>query len=431
MIGKLNLSDRRVTIIGAGFSGLLAAYELDRRGFEVTLYEKQNRAGGLIRTLQTDYGMTETAAHSFLATDEVRALCQDLGVELIGVQAKERYILRDGRLRKFPLKIREALVAFFRAYFVLSRESESLGRATVADWGRRHLGAAVVQYLLSPFLTGVYAVRPSELALGAAFPGLQIPRGQSFLSQQLFLFRQRLFSKSKKSPRPMMAPKNGMGSLVEALERRLSERLGDRFKKGVALEKLPENVGNLILSTPAPEASRLLAAHDIELSRALSSVSYAPLIAVSVIVEKKKLKRVPVGVGVLMPESEKRNVLGVLFDSSSFSGRARNQERDTALTLMMGGTFHPEILELEDSAIKKLVRQELAFLFGLPLDSSGDPWEVTITRWEKAIPIYNSALMEAWDAARKGWCSQEGRILFGNYSGEVSLRGMIQAISGI
>lgn len=430
MIGRLNSSERQVTIIGAGFSGLLAAYELDRRGYEVTLYEKESRAGGLIRTLKTENGLVETAAHSFLATQEVRKLCADLGVELISVQSKHKYILRDGKLRRFPLKLGEAIVAFFRAYFVLSNEKSSWGRATLADWGARHFGSGALKYALSPFLTGIYALRPSEVTIGAAFPALQVPRGQSFFSQMIYLWRKGAFQK-KDRKKEMMAPVNGMGSLVEAMEKYLMLRLGERFKKGTPVDSIPENTKNLILAVPASVAAQLLKQGDPKLSQALSGVRYSPMIAISMIVENRKFQKVPMGVGVLMPESEKRKVLGVLFDSSSFANRVKDESRFTALTLMLGGSFHPEYLKLDDAELLRIARSELYDLFGLSEGGEGDPEECIVTRWEKAIPRYDAALMDAWEAARKGWCEADGHILFGNYTGQVSLRGMIQSISQI
>jgi oxygen-dependent protoporphyrinogen oxidase len=76
MIGSLDTTRREVTVVGAGIAGLLAAYALDKKGYEVTLLEERERAGGLIETQRTDYGIAERAAHSLLLTLRVAAVCR-------------------------------------------------------------------------------------------------------------------------------------------------------------------------------------------------------------------------------------------------------------------------------------------------------------------------------------------------------------------
>ena len=53
--------------------------------------------------------------------------------------------------------------------------------------------------------------------------------------------------------------------------------------------------------------------------------------------------------------------------------------------------------------------------------------ELVINRWRRAIPQYSTALPNVWRTARETWCAEPGRILFGNYTGQVSLRGMIES----
>ena len=105
MIGTLKSDKKEATIVGAGIAGMLAAYSLDRSGYRVTLLEEKERAGGLIQTRKTAQGLAESAAHSFILTQAVRELCSELDVELVEPrkEAKAKYILRDGRLRRFPL----------------------------------------------------------------------------------------------------------------------------------------------------------------------------------------------------------------------------------------------------------------------------------------------------------------------------------------
>ncbi len=422
MLGSLDPSHKRVTIIGAGIAGLLLAHKLDALGYEVTLVEGSDRAGGLIRTTRTPLGIAEGAAHSLLVSEPVGKLFDELGVGLLPVREKSRYVLRGGSLRSFPLSPGEAIGAFSRAYFALSERSRLPAELSLEDWARRHLGPRALEYLLTPFVRGVYGAEPRELQVGAAFPALEIEWGQSLVSQQLKNWRK---GREKKGKRPMMAPAEGMGALVSALEARLRERLGSRFKTASSVTSLPD-APNVALCVPAPEAAKLLAP-DPALAAALAKVRYSPLVSATVFVESARVPSRVRGVGVLIPPSEKRECLGILFNSSAFDGRVADRGGTESFTMMLGGTSRPEQLELSDPALRALIERELSAVLGI----SGGVRELVIHRWQRAVPVYGAELAAAWKAAREGWCSRSGRLIFGNYTGQVSLRGMIETLAAL
>src|SRR5207302_4994344 len=71
-----------ITVVGAGFSGLVTAYLLSKAGRAVRVVEKRSRAGGLISTIKTEHGLIETAANGILNSARVEAMCADIGVPL-------------------------------------------------------------------------------------------------------------------------------------------------------------------------------------------------------------------------------------------------------------------------------------------------------------------------------------------------------------
>ena len=440
MIGSVDHNHKEVTIVGAGIAGLLAAYQLDKKGYQVTLLEAASKAGGLIRTDQSTYGISESGAHSVLATATVQTFAEEIGLDLSAIRgnSKSRYILRDGKLSRFPLKVGELLAALIRGYFVLADADTSPARLSLERWTARYLGKSVLQYLLTPFVRGIYGAEPKDLSVGAAFPMLAVPRGHSFFSH-LFSrairapFRKKTASKdlvasdkNKKMKKAMMAPTDGMGDLIAKLEQRLAERLGSRFKRNHIATELPSSP-NVILAVPAYEAAKLLREADPQLSTALSATPYSPMVSVTAFVEKDSMPREIRGVGVLAPAVEGRDALGILFNSSSFPKRVLDEEKFTSYTVMMGGSAHPEWLEASDDRIRDIVTQELRDL----LQVRKAPAHLVIHRWKRAIPQYGPALQDCWEAAREGWCARPGRILFGNYTGQVSLRGMIEAASAL
>lgn len=416
MIGTINQSTREVTIVGAGIAGMLAAYVLDGRGYRVTLIEAKPRAGGLIQTRQTDFGIAESAAHSLIATAPVHALCRDLGVELIAPrrEAKAKYVVRNGKLTRFPLTLRETFDSVCHAAFARSGNGEN---ETLDRWAQRHVGKAACDYLLTPFVRGIYGVQPAELGVSSALPFLRLPEGQTLL----WAFINHRKKSGKKLPRQRVAPRLGMGDLVGKLEKRLEQRLGSRFRKGEELRQLPE-AANVILATPAYAAAQLLQSSAPDLADKLRKVRYTPIVSVTTFVERRAFERPIQGVGVLMPACESTKSLGILFNSSSFEYRVTDDARLASFTVMMGGTACPHWLSADDQEIQQAIKLEFSDLLRIR-----EPLATVIHRWARALPQYGIDLPGVWLSARRSWCAQPGHLLFGNYTGQISLRGMIES----
>ena len=449
MIGSLDSTRREATVVGAGVAGLLAAYALDRAGYEVTLVEERGRAGGLIQTVETEYGIAERAAHSLLVTPAVAELCRDLGVELTDMRrdSRSRFILRDGKLRKFPLSVGETAGALSRAAF--ARAGNHADALDLEAWGRRHLGGAAVEYLLTPFVRGIYGVEPSGLGVAAAFPELAVAEGRTLLGTMMrkalkgsstngsaktsFSEEQKSFSgdahattngngRAVKSERKrMVAPLRGMGDLVSRLEGRLEERLGERFVRGVRVSEITE-APNVVITAPAYAAAELLDAQAPTLSDRLREVQYTPIVTATAFVSRDAFTRPVSGVGVLAPPSERRACLGILFNSSAFEGRVRDELSHASFTVLFGGASQPQWVTAPGEEIERAVKQELSELLGI----RGGLLRLVVTHWCRAIPQYSTRLPRVWQSARETWCARPGRILFGNYTGQVSLRGMIE-----
>jgi hypothetical protein len=54
-----------------------------------------------------------------------------------------------------------------------------------------------------------------------------------------------------------------------------------------------------------------------------------------------------------------------------------------------------------------------------------------VNRHASALPLYSAELVRAWLGLRQSWCAKPGRILFGNYTGQLSIRGMIESMSSL
>ncbi len=387
-----------VQVIGAGFSGLAAAYFLNRAGHRVRIVETGERIGGLIGTMSTPYGPVETAANALLANAVVENTAADLGLPLVSAlrSSRRRYILRDGRLRRWPLSIASSLrlLSSVLPLRFACRKISPLApryRETVSEWGERALGAEATRYLLCPALAGIYAGNPAALSatltVGRFFGGKKTrsaPRGKL---------------------RGSVAPRGGMGEWAPAFHRILVAN-GAHF----AREPLP-GVPTLV-ALPPPQAVGFLQDKAPALCAELKKIQMLPLLSVTIFLAPET-QAIP-GFGCLFPRGEKFRSLGVLANDRIFPGRAIDSISETWL---LGGAEDPGVLRLSDPAILNLIATERARLHGLRsriLDSR-------IIRWEKAIPHYDIALEEALDHLRAMNFSEGLYRVFGTYQGELGL----------
>ena len=416
MIGTLDPAQRKVSIVGAGISGLLIGYSLKKQGYQVQIFEATSRVGGLIQTKTTPFGIAETAAHSMLVSEKVETFLRQLGVELISVnpKSKARFILRDEKMRKLPLSFFE-LIQTLKHFF--SKPKLLSDPLSLQDWGNAYVGQAATQYLLSPFVSGVFACSPAELNAELAFPAL-VPHPAS---QSLFRWLRHRSKNHKSAPRPQMKTlKYGLQDLVN----RLAQELEGCIHLNHPIDSLTELQGNVVLTVPTQALAKLIHTFDPTSFQALQKISYAPLVSATTFYRSTDFKHPPRGVGVLIPASERKRILGCLFNSSAFSDRVSSPEY-VSLTVMMGGTRNPDALNLSDQEIKDLIDVELRSL----LKAHAPPLHLEIVRWARAIPIFSNWLKDAQNSLKTGFCSTPGKIVFSNFSSSVSIRSLIESLT--
>jgi oxygen-dependent protoporphyrinogen oxidase len=387
-----------VQVIGAGFSGLSAAYFLNRAGHRVRIVENAPRIGGLLDTLRTPYGPVETAANAVIANPVVESTARELGLNLTPAlrSSGRRYIFREGRLRRWPLGP-SASLRLLGSLLPIRFRGDNLSplapraRETVAAWGERALGAEATRYLLCPALSGVYAGNPAELSasltVGKVFTTWRAPRSP----------RGKL--------RGSVAPLQGMGAWAPAFQRIL---LANRctFEKE-ALPGMPT-----VVALPPPQAAAFLEGKTPALLAELRKIRMLPLLSVTIFLAPET-QAIP-GFGCLFPRGEKFRALGVLANDRIFPGRALDSISETWL---FGGALDREAPRLSDSEILALVATERARLHGL----HARVLYSKIVRWESAVPHYDLSLEGALENLR-AMHFQEGLYrVFGTYLGELGL----------
>ncbi|HEX3530624.1 MAG TPA: protoporphyrinogen oxidase, partial [Thermoanaerobaculia bacterium] len=262
---------------------------------------------------------------------------------------------------------------------------------TIADFVRRRLWTEFLDYAVGPFVSGVYAGDPERLSVRWA-----VARIHALERDHGSLIRGALAK--RKGP----APAGGMITFrdgLAALPRRLAQEIGDvrtgvfcrrvtRAGDGYVVETESETgsgsftAERIVIAVPADVAARLLDDLTGGASRLFAEIPYAPVAVVSLGVRRTDVAHLLDGFGFLAPRKEGLSILGCLFTSTLFPGRA--PEGHAALVAFVGGRTNPEITARDDDAILATVRAELGRALGL----SGEPVFHHVRRWPRAIPQY-------------------------------------------
>ncbi len=382
-----------IHIVGAGFSGLMTAYYLVKAGHKVHIYEKSQQAGGLIQTLRSNYGVVETAANGFLNCEELQSVSRDIGVPLISTKksSRKRYIYLS-RPRRWPLSFSQSLKSvprLIRFGFFRSNSLHPKSHETLESYGKRVFGSSVTYQLLEPALRGIYAGQIRDMSASLIFSKYFNPK------------RPRLGS--------TVSPEKGMQQWILGLENWLRQH-GVRIEYGCTVTPESLTKGLWILATSASASAHLLQASAKDTAELLKQVEMLPIVTVTLFFSKHEDLK---GFGILFPESEKFQALGVLFNHDIFPGRSDYQSE----TWILGGAHNKSIMNNSNDQILDFIIKDRARIFA----DKNQLIHHTITRWPQALPHYNVELEKLLPNLKL----PENVHLVGNYLGGIGLSQML------
>lgn len=395
--------DVEVAVVGAGLAGLAAAAELTLRGHRVSVFEAAPAVGGVAQSDRLDGYLVERGPNTFrLTVDAVpffgRHQLLDR-IERAAPASRKRYLLRDGELQavpdgalafaRSPLLSARGKLRLFAEPLVSRRRKGQQEPESVAEFVTRRLGREACEALVGPFLTGVYAGEEDELGAEAVFPGLvraEAERGSIALG--LALARDR-----RGAPPGSWSGRGGCAELATGLAERLAEppilgvrcRSLHRADNDFALELEGPAAGTLrarsvVIAAAAPAAAAVLREARPREAALLDTVTYAPVVNLSLGVATGATRRPVEGFGFLVPRGEAATLLGCLFPSQLFRGRAPAGHE--LLTAFAGGRRRPELVDEPDDTLRELIISDLDLALGF----HGAPRDLGVARWRHAIP---------------------------------------------
>jgi oxygen-dependent protoporphyrinogen oxidase len=437
-----------VAVVGAGVAGLTAAYRLKRRGIRVVVYEASDRGGGVILTERREGYLAELGPNSLTAGGGTLAdVLSQLGLDASRVEAqrdaRKRYIVRKSKLVALPTSLSQVLttrllsngakLAIFGEPLV--EPGDSPMEESVATFVRRRFNQEVLDYVANPFVAGIFAGDPEQLSARHAFPrlhDLEHSHGSVVKALGRMLQAGRGEAGSAQGA-GLISFAGGMREIPDAFARELRSEI--RLKAPVtqlrrgpkgwtvsAAYQASELYDGVIYAAPAHCADEVdLGFEGGDRLKTLTSITHPPVAVLALGFRREDVAHRLDGFGFLVPDVERRNVLGVIFSSTVFPGRA--PAGHVLLTAFVGGVRHPDLANADLSTLTARVLDDLRLLLGV----RGEPTFRAFQLWPKAIPQYTLSygrFKEIMDEAER---RNPGLGLAGSYREGVAVGEVIAA----
>ena len=438
----------RVAVIGAGLSGLTAAYYL-RQGLpdaEICVYEASGRVGGVIETERRDGWLIEHGADCFsINPPDALRLCKDLGVdgdliepEMAGrlamismgnrlVPVPEGFVLmrptRLWQVFRSPLlslraKLRLALEPFVR------KRTET-GDESLASFARRRLGQETLDRIVQPLVGGIYTADSEKLSMQATMPQfVKMEREYGSLIKAKSGDSAEVRSTERETSGARYGQfrvfPEGMGRLFDELVGQIGannfrlntpvtsiEKVGKQWQIATD-QNSSELFDGVVVALPTAVCSKLLKKHSAEASRLLDRIEYASSAIVLLGVQTSQIKNLPIAFGFVCPAVDNRRILAASFASHKFPGRT--PDGYTLIRVFIGGALQPELLKNDDAQLVQIAIEEMRQLIQL----EGSPELTAVQRWNGAMPQYHVGHKELVAEIEKEISALENLEICGN-----------------
>jgi oxygen-dependent protoporphyrinogen oxidase len=273
----------------------------------------------------------------------------------------------------------------------LLRKPLQLPDRSVSEFVVDHFGQETLDYLAEPLLSGVYGGDPAQLSISSVLPRfVEMERREGSLARAVIKGRRKAAASHGGGSGPFQTTlKGGLGALTGALIPFASVRRGtaetmERTESGwrVRVDGDWIDASHVILACPAWGAAAIVQNADPRLSELLGTIGYSSSATVTLIYRDTEFDGRRAGFGFLVPQVERRRMLGCTFVGTKFAHRVPPGK--LTLRCFFGGIGDAEVLSETDESLVTMARDELRRILKL----TAAPIHSSIARWPRSMAQY-------------------------------------------
>ncbi len=271
----------KVAILGAGFTGLSAAYRLLQKGHKVTIFEKEPEIGGLATGFKKDnwdWALEKSYHHIFTNDSSILKLAQEINQPILTIKPRTDVLINNKTLQldspvsilRFPYlsfweKIRFGLTL---AYLKFSNNYKQFENTKALHWLRKTIGEKTANLIWEPLFKGKFGKFKEDISLTW------------------------FWARIKKRTQALTYPEKGFNSFFDKLSEAIKNFGGEIIleKEITNLDDLKKSFDKIIITLPTPIFLKIAKSLPEDYVKKLSSIQHLSALTLILVLNKSFLK---------------------------------------------------------------------------------------------------------------------------------------------